>query len=180
MYPRLVRSNFPKGETKQWELSKLPRWFHSAGNTENIALTPSYTKENWMFVDWASFVLVTADEFPQKDSFALQNADLTKRNRVRLNLRFKEIWKNLAVVFCGTEIEPRVWQVKVLAGFSPVCQGLRPCSLNDSPPLFTMLQPDSHLCLPLTGQALFCFKVFLLAVSYSRNALCSLPTHSPF
>lgn len=98
------------------------------------ALTPSYTKENWVFVDWVSFVLVTADEFPQKDSFALQNADLTKRNRVRLNLRFKEIWKNSAVVFCGTEIEPRVWQVKVLAGFSPVCQGLRPCSLNDSPP----------------------------------------------
>lgn len=47
-------------------------------------------------------------------------------------------------------------------------------------PLFTMPQPDSQLCLPLTGQALFCFKVFLLAVSYSRNALYSLPTHSPF
>ena len=55
--PWLVRSNFPQGETKQWKLSKLPRWFHSAANTENIALTPSYTKENWAFVDWVSFLL---------------------------------------------------------------------------------------------------------------------------
>lgn len=80
-------------------------------------------KKNWAFVDWASFVLVTADEFPQKDSFALQNADITERNRVRLNLRFTEIWKNLAVVLCGTEIEPRVWEGKALSGFSPVVRG---------------------------------------------------------
>lgn len=136
-------------------------------------------KKNWVFVDWASFVLVTADEFPQKDPFALQNADITERNRVRLNLRFKEIWKNLAVVLCGTEIEPRVWEGKALSGFSPVIRGsVRALWMTlapvHSPPAW---QPplSSFLC-----QALFCFKAFLLALSCSSNALYSLPTHSLF
>ena len=96
---------------------------------------------------------------------------------MRLNLRFKEIWKNFTVVLCGTEIEPRVWEGKVLSGFSPVFRGsvhalwmtLPPVHYAPAwqPPLPSFNRPSSFL-LPGFSAGCFLFQE------------CSLlPTHPP-